>query len=229
MIASPGAQKRIGSVTSSTPAHQTAYIRLRDMVLFGRLAPGQAVTIEGLVQALGLGMTPVREAIRRLTAEGALQLHGNRRVTVPRLNAAQLDELDFARRSIESRLAEMSLDFLREEDLVRLERIDLEVDTALARGDISDYLEANHRFHFVLYEASGAEVLLGLTRSLWLRFGPSLRVVCAEPGTVILPDRHKDALRAARDGDADALARAIRADIGQGMAQLRARLDGAEI
>ena len=216
-------------MTSRTPAHQTAYARLRDMILFGQLVPGQAVTIEGLVHMLGLGMTPVREAIRRLTAEGALQLHGNRRVTVPRLNAAQLDELDFARRSLEARLAELSLDLIREDDLVRLERIDAEVDTALARGDIPAYLEANHRFHFGLYEISGAEILLGLTRSLWLRFGPSLRVVCGQPGTVILPDRHKDALRAARAGDADALARAIRADIGQGMAQLRARVDDAEI
>ena len=216
-------------MTSSIPAHQTAYARLRDMILFGHLAPGQAVTIEGLVQALGLGMTPVREAIRRLTAEGALQLHGNRRVTVPRLNAAQLDELEFARRSLEARLAELALDFLRDEDLAQLERIDAEVDSALAQGDISGYLEANHRFHFVLYEVSGAEVLLGLTRSLWLRFGPSLRVVCAEPGAAILPDRHKDALRAARSRDADALARAIRADIGQGMAQLRSRLDDTRI
>lgn len=216
-------------MTSRTPAHQTAYARLRDMILFGHLAPGQAVTIEGLVHLLGLGMTPVREAIRRLTAEGALQSHGNRRVTVPRLNAAQIDELDYARRSLETRLAELALDFIRDDDLAQLERIDAEVDAALAQGNIPGYLEANHRFHFSLYQTSGAEVLLGLTRSLWLRFGPSLRVVCAEPGTVILPDRHKDALRAARSGDADALARAIRADIGQGMAQLRARVGDAKI
>ena len=52
------------------PSHELTYVRLRDMVLFGTLAPGQPVTIQGLISDLGAGMTPVREAIRRLTAEG---------------------------------------------------------------------------------------------------------------------------------------------------------------
>jgi DNA-binding GntR family transcriptional regulator len=64
------------------PTHEVTYVQLRDMVLTGRLAPGQPVTIQGLIRDLGAGMTPVREAIRRLTAEGALQLHDNRRVSV---------------------------------------------------------------------------------------------------------------------------------------------------
>ncbi|MEJ2035532.1 MAG: GntR family transcriptional regulator, partial [Maritimibacter sp.] len=54
------------------PDHERAYRGLREMVLYGELAPGQPVTIQGLVETLGLGMTPVREAIRRLTSQGAL-------------------------------------------------------------------------------------------------------------------------------------------------------------
>ncbi len=48
------------------PDHQRVYRKLRDMILFGELAPGQPVTIQGLVSTLDVGMTPVREAIRRL-------------------------------------------------------------------------------------------------------------------------------------------------------------------
>lgn len=203
------------------PAHQTAYHRLRDMVLFGRLAPGQPVTIEGLVDTLELGMTPVREAIRRLTAEGALVLHGNRRVNVPQLSEAQLDEIAFVRTQIEARLAELATGALSDDEIAALEATDSELDAAIAAGDIPGYLNANHRFHFALYGAAEAEVLLSITRSLWLRFGPSLRVVCAMPGAVILPDRHKDALAALRARDAEAVARAIRADITQGTAQMR--------
>ncbi|MEE3072583.1 MAG: GntR family transcriptional regulator, partial [Pseudomonadota bacterium] len=55
---------------TSVPAHQIAYQTLREKILFGELAPGQAVTILGLTEQLGAGMTPVREAIRRLTAAG---------------------------------------------------------------------------------------------------------------------------------------------------------------
>ena len=90
------------------PSHELTYVRLRDMVLFGTLAPGQPVTIQGLISDLGAGMTPVREAIRRLTAEGALEPQGNRRVTVPRLEPGVLDQLAYARLTIEPRLAELA-------------------------------------------------------------------------------------------------------------------------
>ena len=53
---------------AKTPIHQHVYERLRKMILFGDLAPGQGVTIQGLTAALDAGMTPVREAIRRLIA-----------------------------------------------------------------------------------------------------------------------------------------------------------------
>jgi DNA-binding GntR family transcriptional regulator len=51
------------------PTHEVTYGRLRDMVLFGRLQPGQPVTIQGLTRDLDAGMTPVREAFRRVIAE----------------------------------------------------------------------------------------------------------------------------------------------------------------
>ena len=54
-------------------------------------------------------MTPVREAIRRLAAEGALLPQGNRRVTVPRLSAADLDQVAFARLTIEPHLAGLAV------------------------------------------------------------------------------------------------------------------------
>ena len=79
------------------PTHELVYRQLRDMVLFGDLVPGQAVTIQGLTQYLSAGMTPVREALRRLIAEGALEAQGNRRISVPRLTRANVDELIFAR------------------------------------------------------------------------------------------------------------------------------------
>ena len=51
-------------LATKVPTHELTYVRLRDMILFGQLAPGQPVTIQGLIAELGAGMTPVREAIR---------------------------------------------------------------------------------------------------------------------------------------------------------------------
>lgn len=206
------------------PSHELTYARLRDMVLFGTLAPGQPVTIQGLVVALEAGMTPVREAIRRMTAEGALLPMGNRRVTVPVMTKGDLAQLAFARMTIEPRIAELAMPALTPRVIDRLTDMDMRVNSAIASGSIHDYLEWNHAFHFALYEASGATVLIDMVRSLWLRFGPSLRVVCAQINGLGLPDQHIEALAAMRAGDAAGLAEAIRRDIAQGVAEIEKAL-----
>lgn len=206
------------------PAHMLAYRDLRQMILSGELAPGQAVTIQGLVAALGAGMTPVREAIRRLTSEGALRVLGNRRVCVPTLTLEELEELEFARTALEPQLALWAAEKIEPETIERMARIDAELNAAIDRGDVRGYMIHNHRFHATLYAASGAEILLGLADALWLRAAPSLRVMCGRFGTQNLPDLHEEALAALRSGDGPAVAEAIRQDIVQGMENIRAAL-----
>ena len=215
--------------TRKIPSHELTYARLRDMVLFGVLEPGQPVTIQGLTADLEAGMTPVREAIRRLMAEGALLPQGNRRVAVPRLTHSILDEVAYARLTIEPKLAAMAASAMTPQLVDRLEAIDEEINAAIKVGRVSSYLQANHAFHFTLYEASEAAVLLDMARSLWLRFGPSLRVVCALAGAESLPDRHVEALAALRASDVKALTRAVENDIAQGVDQVRAALERGEI
>jgi hypothetical protein len=138
------------------PSHEVTYARLRDMILYGHLAPGAPVTIQGLIADLGAGMTPVREAIRRLTAEGALLPQGNRRVAVPEMSAAMLEQVAFARLAIEPNLAARAADRLTTSEINRLEAIDAKVNQAIEAGKLTDYLAANHAFHFALYEAGAA-------------------------------------------------------------------------
>ncbi|HAL77244.1 MAG TPA: GntR family transcriptional regulator, partial [Rhodobacteraceae bacterium] len=64
---------------AALPVHEIVYQDLRALILLGELIPGEAVTIQGLATRLSAGLTPVREAIRRLTAEGALSFNDNRR------------------------------------------------------------------------------------------------------------------------------------------------------
>ncbi len=206
------------------PSHEVTYARLRDMILFGHLAPGAPVTIQGLIGDLGAGMTPVREAIRRLTAEGALLPQGNRRVAVPELSAEMLEQVAFARLAIEPRLAERAAARLTPAQIDRLEAIDIKVNRAIDIGNLPDYLAANHAFHFALYEAADAPVLMDLARSLWLRAGPSLRVVIDRFGRETAPDLHREALAAMRARDATALAAAIERDIQQGVDHVRPAL-----
>lgn len=206
------------------PAHELIYRQLRDLVLFGDLAPGQAVTIQGLTDRLGAGMTPVREAIRRLISEGALEFQGNRRVCVPLLSADNISELIVARQWLDPHLSQRATERANACDLDDLTAMDAALDEAIRRGDLRGYLELNYRFHQRIYELADAPILADMADGLWLRFGPSLRVVCGRLGTQNLPDKHKDLLDAMRAGDAETAARAIREDVIQGMEQVRQSL-----
>jgi len=213
------------ATATKPPEHQVVYERLRDMILCGELEPGQAVTIQGLVATLGAGMTPVREAIRRLTAEGALDFQGNRRVCVPVLTREQVDELSFARLAIEPELAARATKKITAAEIAELEAADGDINRAIARGDVRNYLFFNHQFHAKLYAISGATIMISLVDTLWLKMGPSLRVICGRFGTSNLPDLHIDALTALKNRDPEGVRRALYADIDQGFDQIKASLD----
>ena len=218
------AQDNNGGDGAGLPAHERVYRRLRDKVLFGELEPGQAVTIQGLTEDLGVGMTPVREALRRLTAEGALVFQGNRRICVPVLDAAAVDQLGVARAALEPELARRAARLAEAEGIAQLRETDARLDRAIAKGDVARYLMENHDFHAQLNAMAQAPILTDLVEGLWLRFGPSLRVVCGLFGTRNLPDRHKDLIAALEAGDPEAAAEAMERDVAQGMQQIRAGL-----
>lgn len=210
---------------AKTPAHEAVYQKLRAQILFGELAPGQAVTIQGLTAALGVGMTPVREAIRRLISDGALVFQGNRRVSVPLLRTSDVKELIFARKTIECELVRLATTQVLDADIAELERIDTALDQAISAGDVPGYLAQNYSFHTALYSRAAAPILTDLADRLWLRFGPSLRVVCGRFGTQSFPDRHKDILEALRRRDPEMAALAMERDVCQGMDQVSMGLD----
>ena len=110
--------------SAGLPAHEMTYRALKELLLFGEIAPGQAVTIQGLVARLEVGMTPVREALRRLISEGALEFQGNRRVSVPILTPENLSELKFARAMIERELTLKAFSNIDENGLKQLESLD---------------------------------------------------------------------------------------------------------
>ncbi len=210
--------------TRKTPHHQAVYETIREMILLGRFAPGQALTIQGLADQLGVGMTPVREAIRRLTAEQALETLGNRRIVIPELDRVRLDEIYFLRLHVEPELARRATEFITAPEIATLEKIDAGINAAIAAGDVETYLERNSRFHFAIYARAGAPLLYRWARSLWVQAGPSLRVVCGRFGTSNLPDKHHDLIAALGAGDATRAADALREDLVQGLDLVRGSL-----
>ncbi|CUK18816.1 HTH-type transcriptional regulator McbR [Ruegeria denitrificans] len=211
-------------VSDKKPEHETIYVRVKEMILFGEFIPGQPITILGLSESIGAGVTPVREAIRRLTAEGALRSLKNRRVEVPEMSDHRLSQIELVRMSVEPALATMAAANIDDRVIAELEQIDTLVDKAIDNGDTREYLAANYQFHFTLYEAADALILQRIAESLWLQVGPSLRVVCGRYGTAKLLDQHREATLALREGDTEKVKKAIEEDIRQGLALVRQTL-----
>ncbi|WP_070988576.1 GntR family transcriptional regulator [Halofilum ochraceum] len=196
------------------------YRQLKERILTGQFVPGRSVTLRGIAAMLEVSPTPVREALRRLVSERALEVHGNRRVSVPTMTRRKFDDLCAVRVSLETLAAERAMPHIDAGHLERLRRLDAEVDEAVENGEINRYLHRHREFHFSIYELGSAEVLMPLIESVWLQFSPFLRLVVSHIGVDYIVDRHADALNALERQDHAALRFAIEADVREGLGSL---------
>src|SRR6187399_2056657 len=84
-----------------TSLRSQVYDSLRDALTAGRFAPGQKLSFRFIAGSLGVSLTPVREAIRRLVAEGAFEMRPNRSVRVPLMTRDKVLELRDLRMELE--------------------------------------------------------------------------------------------------------------------------------
>jgi DNA-binding GntR family transcriptional regulator len=216
----------IMSLDARMPLHEEIYRTLRERLASGALRPGEALSLRRLAADLGGSITPVRDAVWRLAAEHALEFGPTRRITVPVIGSGELAELMAARRLLEPEAAVQGLAGMTPERIGQLRRHEASLMAALQSGDIAGYMAANHGFHFTLYRAGGAGVLVPLIESLWVRFGPFMRhafadAVAASSSAEPAADTHTRILAAVEAGDAAALAQAVRDDVLEGEAFLR--------
>ncbi len=197
-----------------------AFRRLRHAIMTGRFPPGLAVTIRGLAALLGVSAMPVREAMRRLVAERALDLLDNRRVRVPDMDAARFETLIAARILLEQEAARRALPHVAPADLAELRRLDAATDAVFATGDVERTIEANFAFHRYLYGLAPSDALMPLIESIWLQIGPFMRAALHGVALNDRPDRHADALNAIAAHDERNLARAIEDDVREGINHL---------
>ncbi len=203
-----------------TTVQEWVYRELKERILVGRFVPGHSVTLRGIASLLDVSPMPVREALRRLVSERALEIHGNRRVSVPRMTREKFDALCSARVALETLAAQHAMLHVDEERLQWLRRLDREIDSAVEQGDVPAYLRRHREFHYGIYQSGPAEVLMPLIESVWLQFSPFQRLVIHHIGTDYVVDRHAEALDAIERRDYGALRFAIEADVREGLGSL---------
>ena len=189
------------------------YERLRYAIMVGAIPPGTNLTMRGLAEAMGLSPTPIREAVRRLSSEHAIEVLQNRRMTVPRMTLGRFEELLALRITLETHAAERSLPYVSNILIEEMGDVDAGMDEALKRYDLDQLTILNHRFHRTLYQANPHQVSMPVIESVWLQVGPFQRQVIENVRDYYTVDRHKEILDALRTRDVAALVIATESDI----------------
>ena len=205
---------------------ENVYAALRDAFTRGEFAPGDTVSLRHLADQLGTSMTPVREAVRRLVAEGALVDTPSRTLMVPPFRADRMADLKRARLALEVLVLDLAFDRMASDLPDRMQAI---LDRPRPEGLTTPDLTQNYDFHFALYRQSGSEVLLPLIEALWLQYGACLNLVIKQQEAANLDEHrhHREIVAALRAGDREAAKAALVADIERSFAVV-ARDTGGE-
>lgn len=212
---------------------ERVYGKLSDALTTGAFAPGETLTIRGLAEQLGTSVMPAREALRRLAAEGALDVQPNRSIRVPVMDAASASELCRLRMLLEGEATAIAATRMTPERLQIVQGFHRDFESSVKTGNVFRLLESGQRLHFAIYEAAESPRMFAIIQMLWLQNGPSLaepmrrafnrkEVVSFAESVVVHHQRIIDALG---KGDADRAARAVRAEIAYIVERVRAIID----
>ena len=201
-------------------AHDRVYRALRTRIMHGELPPGEALTLRGIGKMFDVSMTPAREAVRRLVADGGLNLSSSGRVTTPELSNERIEELASIRALIEPELASRALPRAHMALIERLQTINGTIAEAVAKHDEVGYIRSNLEFHRTLYLRAQAPAMLALTETVWLQLGPTMRALYGKLRRTEPPHYHRLIIAALRAGDEPGLRLAVRSDVTQGLRML---------
>ena len=207
--------------TDSLNVNEWVYQTLRKSIMCGEICPGRALTIRGVAEKLDVSPMPVREALRKLASEAAVEIKDNRRISVPLISPDKFKALFALRTLLETHAAENALPYFTDKKIGDLEALDKAVDDAYASRDIIAGSLSNQAFHRFIYAQDPNQVSLPMIESVWLQLGPFVRMGLSRLERYYDFDRHQEAIEAIRQQDAFALRRAIESDIRDGLSMIR--------
>ncbi|MEX2647542.1 MAG: GntR family transcriptional regulator [Alphaproteobacteria bacterium] len=200
----------------TAPLHDQVYVRLRQLIMAGGFLPGEMFSMQRLATTLGTSTTPVREALRRLAAERAIEIRPKRAVRIPAMSRAKFKEIGDIRVALEGLATAYAAQRITDAEIQALRALNASADEALSGADIRRYLELNQSFHFGIYGAAASLVAVPIIESLWVQIGP-VQGLYSDTGVSLGSETHWEILDALVRRDSFAARRAVETDIGIGI------------
>lgn len=201
------------------------YAQLREAIMTGRFAPGQLLSLRSVAEAVGSSTMPVRAALTRLQAEGALIDGPGRALMVPPMTLDLLEELRDVRIALEGAVARRAASRMTCAHLASLQEIFDEMNAHVEAGDAAAYLRTNFRFHSVIYAHGASDITQSTIQNLWMRIGPFLNLVAPDiPHMRRSMVAHRHIVEALWRGDGEGARAGIEDDIGDAATDLQERL-----
>ncbi|WP_418317963.1 GntR family transcriptional regulator [Piscinibacter sakaiensis] len=196
------------------PLWDQVYGQLRDALFAGKFEPGSRLVLRDLAEMLGTSITPVRDAVARLVANGTLERGPRNTALVPDVGAVDMRHLIIVRSELEGRAAREAALRSDEAGIALLKHRLVQMRELIAARELDAYLDLHRQFHFGIYEMAGIPILREMIESLWLRCGPALSFVIPDYVRLLKgTDHHMKLIDALARHDADAAEQAIVADI----------------
>ena len=202
--ASPRSIGQSLSVDAPVPSSERVYQALKHRILAGMLEPGSRLVELQLATEFAVSRTPVREALKRLTAEGLITVDPVRGIVVSDVDARELEEIFVVREVLDGLAARLAAGRVSSTDLTKLHLLMDMMRDAVRTGQWEGMVQANIKFHDVLHQAAGNERLRHLTRNLldFVRRFSNEAFASQERSAAVLAE-HEEIIKAmeARDPD----------------------------
>jgi DNA-binding GntR family transcriptional regulator len=181
--------------------------RLRQEILTGRIPPGERILVGDVERRFGVSHIPIREALRRLEAEGLVVTTPQRATLASGVALDDLAGLYDLRRIIEITVARRAVDYVGEAEIAAVRDALARLEAAAADPSSSDFWERHREFHWALLAPGGSDWIARVLDQLWQRAERYVRLFASMVGSIDAPMReHRELVEAYARRDGDVLA-----------------------
>jgi len=200
------------------PVERQVYGSIRRGLMSGLIAPGAVLTSRSLATQLAVSAQPVRDALKRLEADGVLVSRPQSGFFLRDLTVAEYREITEIRQRLEGLAARHAALNIDEKTIPRLRKLNAAM-TKLPKPKPHlqqniEYLAQNFLFHFTIYEEARLPSLLAMIENLWMRIGPALHHHPHAFNRTETLRKHEAIIDALERHDPDAAEAAVAYDLG---------------